>query len=29
MDGGVNESYVYIKVGSPQENPNRISVHNS
>jgi len=27
MDEGVNERYGYIKVGSPQENPSRISAH--
>ncbi|MCM4154023.1 arylsulfatase [Arenibacter sp. N53] len=27
MDEGVNERYAYIKVGSPQENPSRISAH--
>jgi len=27
MDEGVNEKYAYIKVGSPQENPSRISSH--
>ena len=27
MDEGVNERYAYIKVGSPQENPSRISSH--
>jgi hypothetical protein len=26
-DEGVNERYAYIKVGSPQENPSRISSH--
>jgi hypothetical protein len=27
MDEGVNERYAYIKVGSPHENPTRISSH--
>jgi len=27
MDEGVNERYAYIKVGSPYENPSRISAH--
>lgn len=27
MDEGVDERYAYIKVGSPQENPSRISAH--
>ncbi|MBC8769917.1 arylsulfatase [Arenibacter sp. BSSL-BM3] len=27
MDEGVNERYAYIKVGSPKENPSRISAH--
>lgn len=27
VDGGVNERYAYIKVGSPDENPSRISAH--
>lgn len=27
MDEGVNERYAYIKVGSPYENPSRISSH--
>jgi len=27
MDEGVNERYGYIKVGSPHENPSRISAH--
>jgi arylsulfatase A-like enzyme len=27
MDEGVNERYAYIKVGSAQENPSRISAH--
>ena len=27
MDEGVNERYAYIKVGSPYENPTRISAH--
>lgn len=27
MDEGVNERYAYIKVGSPHENPSRISAH--
>lgn len=27
VDEGVNERYAYIKVGSPQENPSRISAH--
>ncbi len=27
MDEGVNERYGYIKVGSPKENPSRISAH--
>ncbi|MBT2161515.1 arylsulfatase [Zobellia sp. KMM 6746] len=27
MDEGVNERYAYIKVGTPQENPSRISAH--
>ncbi|MDF7823546.1 arylsulfatase [Pontiellaceae bacterium B12227] len=27
MDDGVNERFAYIKVGSPHENPSRISAH--
>ncbi|GIZ09755.1 arylsulfatase [Flavobacterium sp. UMI-01] len=27
VDEGVNEKYAYIKVGSPKENPSRISAH--
>ncbi|MBJ2175935.1 arylsulfatase [Aureibaculum sp. A20] len=27
VDEGVNEQYAYIKVGSPKENPSRISAH--
>ena len=27
IDEGVNERYAYIKVGSPKENPSRISAH--
>ena len=27
VDEGVNERYAYIKVGSPQENPSRLSSH--
>jgi len=27
MDEGVNERFGYIKVGSPHENPSRISAH--
>ena len=27
MDEGVNERYAYIKVGTPNENPSRISSH--
>ncbi|WPJ96233.1 arylsulfatase [Coraliomargarita algicola] len=27
VEEGVNERYAYIKVGSPQENPSRISAH--